>query len=324
MTRFTLAALLAASLAGPWGGCERDPVTPPASPPPERAPDATRRTRGASERRRRRARAVDAPPELTHALLLHRVDDFTRRRGMIEIPPLRSSTARSMSSSRSIPRVSRAFETCSGPEPTVTAAGGGRISSTSKSSRYDRAIQSSASCCRAPADFARTHSLACTRRMPRICWHPPCIGARRSSSGRAKWTRRTKARAIVRPIDATAAAFAKPCSETTEEERARRARDLTPEEQEAARRAEEQGKAKKRPGVVGAGNVTALRCERCGNEYDQSFTVAARKRRSTRLRLLRVCDRRAGPAVRALRRRHHRPRRASVRCDLLLRALRAR
>jgi hypothetical protein len=35
--------------------------------------------------------------------------------------------------------------------------------------------------------------------------------------------------------------------ETTEEERARSARDLTPEEQEAARRAEEQGKAKKRP-----------------------------------------------------------------------------
>ena len=35
--------------------------------------------------------------------------------------------------------------------------------------------------------------------------------------------------------------------ETTEEERARRARDLTPEEAEAARRAEEQGKAKGRP-----------------------------------------------------------------------------
>ncbi len=35
--------------------------------------------------------------------------------------------------------------------------------------------------------------------------------------------------------------------ETTEEERASRARDLTPEEQEAGRRAEEQGKAKKRP-----------------------------------------------------------------------------
>jgi hypothetical protein len=35
--------------------------------------------------------------------------------------------------------------------------------------------------------------------------------------------------------------------ETTEKERAERARDLTPEEQEAARLAEEQGKAKKRP-----------------------------------------------------------------------------
>jgi hypothetical protein len=35
--------------------------------------------------------------------------------------------------------------------------------------------------------------------------------------------------------------------ETTEEERARNARDLTPEEQEEARHAEEQGKAKKRP-----------------------------------------------------------------------------
>jgi len=36
-------------------------------------------------------------------------------------------------------------------------------------------------------------------------------------------------------------------NDTTEEERARRARDLTPEEQEAARRAEEEGKARKRP-----------------------------------------------------------------------------
>ena len=36
--------------------------------------------------------------------------------------------------------------------------------------------------------------------------------------------------------------------ETTEEERARRARELTPDELEAARAAEEQGKAKKRPG----------------------------------------------------------------------------
>jgi hypothetical protein len=38
MTRFSLATLLAASLFGPWSGCERDPVTPPASPPSERAP----------------------------------------------------------------------------------------------------------------------------------------------------------------------------------------------------------------------------------------------------------------------------------------------
>jgi hypothetical protein len=35
--------------------------------------------------------------------------------------------------------------------------------------------------------------------------------------------------------------------ETTEEERAESARDLTPDEQEAARRAEEEGKARKRP-----------------------------------------------------------------------------
>jgi hypothetical protein len=38
MTRFSLATLLAASLAGPWSGCERDPVSPPAAPPSERAP----------------------------------------------------------------------------------------------------------------------------------------------------------------------------------------------------------------------------------------------------------------------------------------------
>jgi hypothetical protein len=36
--------------------------------------------------------------------------------------------------------------------------------------------------------------------------------------------------------------------DTTEDERADRARNLTPEELEAARQAEEQGKAKKRPG----------------------------------------------------------------------------
>lgn len=42
MLRLSLYALLAAFVAGPWGGCERDPVTPepvtpPATPPPERA-----------------------------------------------------------------------------------------------------------------------------------------------------------------------------------------------------------------------------------------------------------------------------------------------
>ena len=37
--------------------------------------------------------------------------------------------------------------------------------------------------------------------------------------------------------------------ETTPEERARRARDLTPEELDAARAAEEAAKAKKRPGT---------------------------------------------------------------------------
>jgi len=37
--RLSLATLLAASLAGPWAGCNREPVTPPASPPTERAPN---------------------------------------------------------------------------------------------------------------------------------------------------------------------------------------------------------------------------------------------------------------------------------------------
>jgi hypothetical protein len=41
MTRFALATLLAASIAGPWSGCDREPVSPPATPPPERAPDDT-------------------------------------------------------------------------------------------------------------------------------------------------------------------------------------------------------------------------------------------------------------------------------------------
>jgi hypothetical protein len=38
MMRLPLAALLAASLVGPWSGCDRDPIGPPAVPPPERAP----------------------------------------------------------------------------------------------------------------------------------------------------------------------------------------------------------------------------------------------------------------------------------------------
>ena len=38
--------------------------------------------------------------------------------------------------------------------------------------------------------------------------------------------------------------------ETTEEERAKRAREMTPQEQEAAQRAEEEGKAKGRPGTA--------------------------------------------------------------------------
>jgi hypothetical protein len=37
--RLSLATLLAASLAGPWSGCNREPVTPPATPPAERAPN---------------------------------------------------------------------------------------------------------------------------------------------------------------------------------------------------------------------------------------------------------------------------------------------
>jgi hypothetical protein len=38
MIRLPLGGLLAASLFGPWSGCDRDPVSPPAVPPPERAP----------------------------------------------------------------------------------------------------------------------------------------------------------------------------------------------------------------------------------------------------------------------------------------------
>lgn len=36
--RLSIVTLLAASLVGPWSGCNREPVTPPATPPGERAP----------------------------------------------------------------------------------------------------------------------------------------------------------------------------------------------------------------------------------------------------------------------------------------------
>jgi hypothetical protein len=39
--RLGLAVLLVAWAAAPWGGCERDPVSPSATPPSERAPAAT-------------------------------------------------------------------------------------------------------------------------------------------------------------------------------------------------------------------------------------------------------------------------------------------
>jgi hypothetical protein len=38
MTRLSASTLLASLLAGAWGGCDREPVAPPATPPPERAP----------------------------------------------------------------------------------------------------------------------------------------------------------------------------------------------------------------------------------------------------------------------------------------------
>jgi hypothetical protein len=38
MTRWSVSALVATLLVGPWAGCDRDPVTPPAGLPPERAP----------------------------------------------------------------------------------------------------------------------------------------------------------------------------------------------------------------------------------------------------------------------------------------------
>ena len=38
MTRWSLGTLVATLVVGPWGGCDREPVSPPATPPPERAP----------------------------------------------------------------------------------------------------------------------------------------------------------------------------------------------------------------------------------------------------------------------------------------------
>jgi len=38
MTRWSVATAVGTLLAGSWGGCEREPVTPPATPPTERAP----------------------------------------------------------------------------------------------------------------------------------------------------------------------------------------------------------------------------------------------------------------------------------------------
>jgi hypothetical protein len=39
MTRFSIGTLVATLIVGPWGGCEHEPVAPPATPPPERALD---------------------------------------------------------------------------------------------------------------------------------------------------------------------------------------------------------------------------------------------------------------------------------------------
>ncbi len=38
MTRWSVGPLVATLLVGPWAGCDREPVTPPAGLPPERAP----------------------------------------------------------------------------------------------------------------------------------------------------------------------------------------------------------------------------------------------------------------------------------------------
>jgi hypothetical protein len=40
MTRLSLGTLVATLIVGPWGGCDREPVTPPATPPAERAIEA--------------------------------------------------------------------------------------------------------------------------------------------------------------------------------------------------------------------------------------------------------------------------------------------
>jgi hypothetical protein len=40
--RLSFATLFAALLVGPWSGCDREPVTPPAAPPGERAPEIDR------------------------------------------------------------------------------------------------------------------------------------------------------------------------------------------------------------------------------------------------------------------------------------------
>ncbi len=40
LTRFSLGTLVATLMVGPWGGCEHEPVAPPAAPPPERASDS--------------------------------------------------------------------------------------------------------------------------------------------------------------------------------------------------------------------------------------------------------------------------------------------
>lgn len=40
MTRLSLGTLVATLIVGPWAGCDREPVAPPATPPAERALDA--------------------------------------------------------------------------------------------------------------------------------------------------------------------------------------------------------------------------------------------------------------------------------------------